>query len=387
MAEVINGYRLLAPLSNENAGSAKWGHAKKGGRDYFIKEFLDPCYPTKDSPFDEQLKTLTLRKCRAYEAEKRQLYRTINNASDGNLVRIEEFFRWDGKYYITTQWLDVAPKREGFAAGARGASNQMSIEDLYRMRQNRVKLRCVLALSHALARLHERGIAHSDIKPRNIMLTQLRTGNLSPKIVDLDSCFWVKSPPEELAGDQVYLAPESVMYMIKGEGASTISCKIDVFAMGLVFHQIFGGELPSLPEDYNFACEACLDGVKPVVSERVPKPIRGIVEDMLEADASARPSMADVHQRLWERVYGSKPTRCSPPDDGTATGSHGETSHSSRGETSHGSHEETSHGSRGETAHGSHEEKTGENRVIISTGLNAGDGEKEVGPFYRPGGL
>ena len=367
MGEVINGYRLLAPLSNENAGFAKWGHATKNGREFFIKEFLNPCYPTMNSPFNTRTKMMVIAECRAFESQKRILYSTINKVSDGNLVRIEEFFRWDGKYYITTQWLDTAPKRESVAMDAKDANNQMSVEDLHNFGQNNVKLRCALALSHALIGLHREGIAHADIKPRNIVLSKMKTGNMSAKIIDVDSSFWVKDPPEELVGDQVYFAPESVMFMIEGKEASPITCAVDVFAMGLVFHQIFDGGLPALPGDYNFACEACLNGVKPVVSERVPKSIRGIIEDMLAADASARPSMATVHQRLWQCAYGSEPMVEPYPGSNRAS--------DPRGGEEHGG------------------------RIIFGAGIKVGSGNKapvsgtskqtaeSTGAFHRPGGL
>lgn len=306
MGEVINGYTLLAPLSNENAGFAKWGHAKKGGRDYFIKEFLNPCYPTKDSPFDERTKRAVRETCAAFEAEKSLLYSKINEVSDGNLVRVEEFFRWDGKYYITTRWLDMASKRTASlsATGSVNAEEHMSIEDLRYLNQGDAQTRCCLALSHAIMQLHSARIVHADIKPRNVVLTRLSTGNISTKVIDMDSSFFESEPPDELVGDQVYFAPESVMFMIKGRGASPIGCAVDVFAMGLVFHQIFAGTLPDLPGDYNFACEACLDGKKPRVSKDVPRHVRGIVAEMLEADARNRPSMADVHKRLWESLHG-----------------------------------------------------------------------------------
>lgn len=393
MGEIINGYELLAPLSNKNAGFAKWGHARKGGREFFIKEFLNPCYPTRNSPFDTHTKMIVIAECRAYEEEKKLLYKTINRVSDGNLLRIEEFFRWDGKYYITTQWLDTAQKRDGFVLGATSAQNQMSVEDLYRFGKIDVKMRCALALSHALIGLHKEGIAHADIKPRNIVLSQMDTGNISAKIIDVDSSFWVSNPPDELVGDQVYFAPESVLFMIRGKEASPISCAVDVFSMGLVFHQIFSGGLPELPEDYNFACEACLDGVKPVVSERVPESVRGIIEDMLEADASARPSMEAVHQRLWKCAYGSESAEFSDEPRSETPDMGGKDARRSEAPDLRGE------GARRSVTPDFYSGGRGESRIIFGAGLRAGDGGKETEPgssmdvtestgtFHRPGEL
>ena len=406
MGEVINGYELLAPLSNKNAGFAKWGHARKGGREFFIKEFLNPCYPTRNSPFDTKTKMVVIAECRAYEEEKRRLYTTINRVSDGNLLRIEEFFRWDGKYYITTQWLDTAQKRDSFMLGAKSAQNQMSVEDLYRFGDSDVKMRCALALSHALIGLHKEGIAHADIKPRNIVLSQMATGNISAKIIDVDSSFWVSNPPDELVGDQVYFAPESVLFMIRGKEASPITCAVDVFAMGLVFHQIFSGELPKLPEDYNFACEACLDGEKLAVSERVPESVRGIIEDMLATDASARPSMETVHQRLWKHAYGSEPAEFSDEVRGEASDMRGgDEVHTGTPDLRGGDERRagTPDLRSGDEVHTGtpdfHNGGRGESRIIFGAGLHTGDGGKKTesdsstdttestGTFHMPGEL
>lgn len=303
MSEVINGYELFAPLTNAGAGFAKWGHASKGGEEYFIKEFLDPCYPMKDSPFDESMKRMVLQGCQKYEDEKRLLYTRINEVSDGNLTRIREFFRWNGKYYITTQWIEPAgwPPSSG---GVEESGSKLSIDDLYHVSTIEERIRCCLALSHALMCLHSAMIVHADIKPRNIMLTQTVSGAVSPRVIDMDSSFFVSDPPDELVCDQLYLAPESVLFMMQGRERSPVGCAADVFALGLVFHQVFAGKLPDLPSGYNFACEACLDGAAPKVSRAIPKHVKRLIADMVEREVSKRPPMAEVHRRLWGCLNG-----------------------------------------------------------------------------------
>ena len=41
----IKGYELRGELKTTNSGFSKWGFAAKNGREYFIKEFIDPVYP------------------------------------------------------------------------------------------------------------------------------------------------------------------------------------------------------------------------------------------------------------------------------------------------------------------------------------------------------
>ena len=75
MSEVINGYLLREPMSNRDAGFAKWGQAEKNGQKYFIKELLNPRYPTKNSPYSEDMKKSICSSCEKFEHEKSLLYR------------------------------------------------------------------------------------------------------------------------------------------------------------------------------------------------------------------------------------------------------------------------------------------------------------------------
>lgn len=63
---------------------------------------------------------------------------------------------------------------------------------------------------------------------------------------------------DELGGDQVYLAPEACKFMC-GEPVE-LTCKIDVFSLGIIFHQILAGVLPWFDsEQYDYVFEAVLD--------------------------------------------------------------------------------------------------------------------------------
>ena len=49
MSEMINGYELLQPLQNQNAGFCKWTFVRRYGHEYFLKEFVDPVYPEENA--------------------------------------------------------------------------------------------------------------------------------------------------------------------------------------------------------------------------------------------------------------------------------------------------------------------------------------------------
>ena len=48
--DVINGYTILRDFTVVGAGLSKWTFAERGGREFFIKEFLSPTYPDDAAP-------------------------------------------------------------------------------------------------------------------------------------------------------------------------------------------------------------------------------------------------------------------------------------------------------------------------------------------------
>ena len=48
--EIIRGYEILEPFRIVGGGQSRWTFARKDTRNYFIKQFLSPTYPTPESP-------------------------------------------------------------------------------------------------------------------------------------------------------------------------------------------------------------------------------------------------------------------------------------------------------------------------------------------------
>lgn len=281
MADLINNYKLIKPFQNENAGFSRWTMAMKRGTIYFLKEFMDPIYPDENS-LEETLRKTRIRECEDFEAKKCKLYKAINKVSDGNLIRITEFFRGDSHYYLTTEWVD---------------HSNMSFTEIAGM-DMREKLFLCRTAAHSLDALHSINIVHSDIKETNVLVHKSKGGRLVAKIIDYDSGFFEDCPPDnedDLGGDQVYLSPEACLYLC-GENVR-LTCKMDVFAMGLLFYQYMTGNLPNFDrKKYSYAYEAVLDDVVlKADSENIPLPVREIIENMLLKDAEKRISAKEVY--------------------------------------------------------------------------------------------
>ena len=281
MGEIVNGYDLIEPFQSRNAGFSRWTYARQAGRVYFLKEFMDPVYP-EDDTLSETLRKRRVDDCKAFEEKKKRLYEAVNRASDGNSVRICEFFRWDSRYYISNNWIE---------------GDKISLHDLSGLPMIDRLILC-RSLSHSLMCLHDETVVHSDIKETNVLLKRTRNGKLTGKVIDFDCSFLEAEPPEsedDLGGDQIYLAPEACLFMCGYE--AKLTCKMDVFSTGLLFHQYLTGELPYFDHSqYDYAHEAVLDDQVLVVSTSLPKWIREIIQSMLEGDQEKRISMREVYQ-------------------------------------------------------------------------------------------
>lgn len=291
MGEIINQYELIEPFHNKNAGFSRWTFAKKEGKNYFIKEFLDPVYPM-DNTLTEKNREKRIRDCEEFEEKQKNLYETINNASDGNLVRISEFFRYDSHYYITTE--RIVEQKIPMAAM------------VTRPMEDRIFL--CKSIAHTIYQLHNINIVHADIKENNVLLKQTSTNKLVGKIIDFGCSFFENDPPQyedELGGDQVYLSPEACLF-ICGDPVE-LTCKLDVFSLGLLFHQYLTGELPGFDTDeYDYAFEAVLDEKELVVSSKLPEKLQMMIKGMLEADPEKRYSMKQVYELFDEKERLSK---------------------------------------------------------------------------------
>ena len=82
-----------------------------------------------------------------------------------------------------------------------------------------------------------------------------------------------------------------------------ISCKADVFSLGLIFHQYCtkGGAFPKHKGDY--PCQGLFGGGKLTIAKSIEPCFRDLIEKMLQPSPSDRPSMAEVHQicqEIWK---------------------------------------------------------------------------------------
>ena len=290
--EKVGRYEQTTAWSNIDAGSCRWCFAVRGGREYFIKEYLDPKHPVNDTTSSEEKRARKLQKCYAFEQEKRRLFQAINTASDGNVVRVEDFFRIGGKYYMAMPKIYAEKLAEHEVAA----------------KHFREKVRLCMVIAHALSCVHETGFIHFDVKHANIIFTRSPRGRLMAKLIDFDAGYFEDALPEDpemLSGDPLYYAPE--MFAAVMDGCIRVTCKADIYSLGILFHQSFVGFLPGIDwAQFGYTGEAAYYGEVPVVSEEMPERLRKLVERMLAFEAEDRPSAKEVYAYL-RRIYDGDP--------------------------------------------------------------------------------
>lgn len=278
----MNGYSFSKPLTSDNSGFSKWGIGTRGGKSFFVKEFLSPVYPRDDAVFSEKKKQDRIRLCEAFVDKRRKLYSALREAYDGHIVTVEQFFRVGSRYYISTKAI---------------TEPILSVEDISKA-YFLDKLYLCCSIAHAMGAIHRRRIVHADIKPNNILV--VREKGLRANIIDFDCSFFEEDcpkPGEELNGDLVYLSPEGFLH-IAGE-ESKLSCQMDVFALGLLFYQYFTGELPGFNrEEYRYAYESVLDGQALDLSGIPNEACRSLFEDMVKREPEDRPDIGTVFLKL-----------------------------------------------------------------------------------------
>lgn len=156
-----------------------------------------------------------------------------------------------------------------------------------RSRVLRILPKITVGLLDALGALAERDLAHRDIAPANILVTDRGVARL----VDLGL---LDKPGSGLVGTPAYMAPEE----LRGEHLGTAS---DLYEVGAVIYEVLSGMVPHEDMGSNLlelrrtpglrATE--LDSMCPGVSASVAR----LVSSMIDPDPEARPLLAQARER------------------------------------------------------------------------------------------
>lgn len=289
--DVINGYRLLGDFTTAGGGLSMWTMAERGGRTYFLKQFLAPKYPDLYAPGTERTKAARRRECERFEQHHRRIAELLQSRSvpGGNLVVTIDFFRVDGIYYKITEAIEVS---------------SVSVNDIAALAIND-RLLILKTVTHSVGILHGADLVHGDIKPDNVLIKQTAAGNYTAKLIDFDNCFVANDPPDpdETVGDLVFLSPELAAHMV-GERV-VVSTASDIFALGVLFTLYLTGRVPPIE---GAACtgaqvyERVMSGGTPRMEAcGIPNDLAALIGRMLQSDPRHRPTAPACLQALQRR--------------------------------------------------------------------------------------
>jgi hypothetical protein len=152
----------------------------------------------------------------------------------------------------------------------------------------------MIQIARGIARAHDLGVVHRDLKPDNIFICPRPDRGDLVKILDFGIA---RSRADtrltnagELFGTPQYIAPERIM---SGETGPSV----DLYAFGVIFFEMATGQLPfNAPDPATFLIRHMKD-VPPsprTLEARVPEPLAALILQLLEKDPRARP--VDAHR-------------------------------------------------------------------------------------------
>lgn len=241
MGDIINGYTILEDFK-VTGGMSMVSFAKKNGKEYFIKEFLSPKYPTPDSPGSERIKEQKRKSCDVFEKHHRDLNTAIEKCvgKGGNLIYALDFFRFGASYYKITEKVDVS---------------SLSTSEISKLPIKSILL-IAKSAAHSIGILHKEKIVHGDLKPDNLLIKKKSDTVYVTKLIDFDDSYFESRPPEDkdnLVGTPEYYSPEQASYIMDEDDeveGSVLTCKSDIFSLGIIFTEYFTGTKPIITGDY-----------------------------------------------------------------------------------------------------------------------------------------
>lgn len=272
----IGKYEITGEFSTENAGLSRWTFCTWEGREYFIKELLEPVYPVRAEELSLALVERKRKACEKFFGRQSFFYHRLADCRTGNNVITEDFFREGSRYYIVTEKVHSVGTDPKIAA---------ALDDERKMVLTK-------ALLYSVAGLQREQIVHGDLKADNVLLKRTTDGCLTGKIIDFDSGFLEGNCPEEVQGDFVYLAPETFL-RLQGENI-LLTGKIDMFALGILIHQYWTGEMPSFSGEYQYVFEAVLNSGELTLNAGIPRNLRELLASMLRLNPVERPTAAEA---------------------------------------------------------------------------------------------
>ena len=150
------------------------------------------------------------------------------------IVPIHEVGEWNGEFYIVSAFCPGENLRQWITK-----------QDVI---TPEISARIIQCLAEATQHAHNRGVVHRDLKPGNVMMVPIESGNnelpYAPRITDFGLAKLVEQQMEDtnsslMLGTPNYMAPEQFY-----SGDSGYPFASDVYAIGVILYELLTGQRP-----------------------------------------------------------------------------------------------------------------------------------------------
>jgi serine/threonine protein kinase len=153
-----------------------------------------------------------------------------------NIITIEDLGELpDGRIFLTMELLAGSPLSE-LIKGSQAPERMIQI---------------LIQTGHGLSAAHKKGIVHRDMKPENVFVTMTPEGEDVPKLLDFGIAKVSGADGNNhltktgtIFGTPFYMAPEQAL------GLPNVDHRADIYAMGVIMYEVFGGAVPFQGESF-----------------------------------------------------------------------------------------------------------------------------------------
>jgi serine/threonine-protein kinase len=164
----------------------------------------------------------------------------------------------------------------------------------------------VLQATEALAEAHAQGMIHRDLKPANLFLAHRADGSPCVKVLDFGITKLVdvagEAPSFDATNANVVMGSPRYMSPEQMRSTRTIDARADIWALGVILHELISGASPFDGETMPDLLAAILQDPTPLLRKTrpdVPAGLETIVARCLEKDPDRRyPDVAELTQEL-----------------------------------------------------------------------------------------
>lgn len=302
----VHGYELITEWRNSQCG--KIAKARRGAKTYFLKKYQTPVQPVMNGALDKKTFDANKKQFEKFVSNRKKVNNTLRSiaGTGGNIVIPTEEFIDENHYIEVSEFVDGAVEDDDLE----GVLSKLPVD---------VKKLLMLTAAGAIVSIHRKGIVHSDLKLKNVLLARNSYGNYVAKLIDFDNSYFLDNKPEDdIVGDINYYSPELGAYADsededRSELAAALTDRSDIFSLGLIFHYYLSGELPHAKtlnerlqrrKDKGKAiyCWSVLNnGCELELSDTIRSvKYLSLIKDMLDKDPANRPNAIQVLQRLKE---------------------------------------------------------------------------------------